>query len=226
MKTLLLVCLFLPSLAFGQSNLLGDVQAERAKYPATMTRAQVADLLNAVAWKNRADGWGLLKKGAGNSCPLRDVSISCDILIHRGSINHYDVLIDAENTARPTWNLVGPCVLGPSSGCAMENFLAPVQPNGEPGPQPDPDPLPPPVDLGPIISRLNALEASRDAQQRILEGALADLAVARSEANMAQAGVSLLADKVKALEARPIVTGCKASANLGFARIPVSCSVQ
>jgi hypothetical protein len=61
-----------------------------------MTGAQEADMLNAVAWKNRASGWGLLRKGSGNSCPLRDTYVSCDILIHAPTIQHFDVLIDAE----------------------------------------------------------------------------------------------------------------------------------
>lgn len=114
--------------AHAQSSLLGDVQAERAKYGPSMSRAEVASLLNAVAWRHRAEGWGLLRKGSGNSCPLGDTFISCDILVNARTVTHFDVLIDAENTARPNWGDDGPCVISPSSGCAMSNFMAPIDP--------------------------------------------------------------------------------------------------
>ncbi len=141
MKRLLLVCvlLLLPSQGWAQTSLLGDVITERAKYGPSMTAAEVGQLLNAVAFRHRSEGWGLLRKGAGNSCPLGGTFISCDILIHAPSIQHFDVLQDAENTARPQWNNVGPCVLGPSSGCDMSNFLAPLDPGG-PSPVPTPTP--------------------------------------------------------------------------------------
>lgn len=147
MKKLIGVWLFvlLAGPAFAQTSLIGDIAAERAKYPASMTPAQVAQMLNAVAWNHRAEGWGLLRKGSGNSCPLNGTYISCDILIHAPSIQHFDVLRDAENAALPQWNNVGPCVLSDSSGCAMSNFLAPVDPGGSTPTQP-----PPPTTTGPI----------------------------------------------------------------------------
>src|SRR5678815_4379930 len=55
---LVAVLLLLPSPGWAQASLLGDLQAERAKYSVSMTPAQVAEMLNAVAWKNRAAGWG------------------------------------------------------------------------------------------------------------------------------------------------------------------------
>jgi hypothetical protein len=132
MKALAFVftALLLAAPVAAQPSLLGDVAAERAKYGAAMSPGQVAAMLNQVAWNHRAEGRGLLRKGAGNSCPLRDTFISCDILIHAPSVQHFDVLQDAENTARPQWNLVGPCVLSDSSGCSMANFLAPFDPGG------------------------------------------------------------------------------------------------
>lgn len=117
-----------------QTSLLPTLQRFRAEYPTPMSRPQIGELLNRVAWEHRAEGWGLLKKSGGSNCPApQGVAISCDILIHAPTILHFDVLSDAENTAGPTWRLVGPCVLGPSSGCSMSNYLAPVKPVGSGG---------------------------------------------------------------------------------------------
>lgn len=178
-KWLIVVALLLlPSPLRAQQALLADLQAERAKYGASMTSAEVGQMLNAVAWRNRASGWGLLKKGSGNSCPMRDVYVSCDILIHAPTLQHFDVLIDAEGRAEPTWNLVGPCILGPSSGCEMSRYLAPFDPGGS-SPVPNPGPIvpspgtPPTLDLSAVISRLDALydqaermKADADAQRK------------------------------------------------------------
>jgi hypothetical protein len=114
-----------------QTSLLPTVQKFRAQYPTPMSRPQLGDLLNRIAWEHRAEGWGLLKKTGGSNCPApQGVPVSCDILVHAPTIQHFDILSDAENSAGPTWRNVGPCVLGPSSGCAMSNFLAPVRPIG------------------------------------------------------------------------------------------------
>lgn len=166
---LVLVLLLAATPSFAQPSLLGDVIAERAKYPAQMTAAQVATMLNQVAWNHRLEGWGLLRKGAGNSCPIGGTFISCDILVHGPTVTHFDVLQDAENTARPQWNLVGPCVLSDSSGCSMDKFLAPIDPGG-PVPPPvvvppvvvQPNPLPTTTDIGPVLLRLEALSAQAE----------------------------------------------------------------
>lgn len=168
MKRLVLAFVLFASPALAQSSLLGDVAAERAKYGASMSPAQVAAMLNQVAWNHRNEGWGLLRKGAGNSCPLGSTFISCDILVHAPSIQHFDVLQDAENTARPQWNNVGPCVLSDSSGCSMDKFLAPIDPGGAPPvvvpPVVVPPYQPPPVytDLTPVYQRLDSLSAQAE----------------------------------------------------------------
>lgn len=131
--------------------LLNDLRAARAAYPAAMSREQAATYLNDFAYSH--EGWGLLKKGSGNSCPLHETYVSCDILIHKGATDetsiHYDVAgqadFDGGNNMAPAFNPVGPCVLGPSSGCSMTNFLPPYVPAGG-GPQP---PSQPPV--GPVV---------------------------------------------------------------------------
>lgn len=127
--------------ALAQESLLNDLTASRSTYPPVMTRAQAAQLLNDVA--ARHPGWGLLKKGSGNSCPRTDgVYVSCDILIYSADGTngvHFDVMMGADFDAdagasnmKPQWISDGPCVIGPSSGCAMSNFLMPV--GGSPAP--------------------------------------------------------------------------------------------
>lgn len=126
---ILVACLLSAVPALAQSNLFPTVERLRAQYPTPMSPTQLGEFLNRVAWEHRAEGWGLLRKGGGHRCPApQGVSISCDILVHAPSIRHFDVLSDAENAAIPVWRDVGPCVLGPSSGCDMSNFLAPVRP--------------------------------------------------------------------------------------------------
>ncbi|MBI2068707.1 MAG: hypothetical protein HYT67_01195 [Candidatus Yanofskybacteria bacterium] len=101
-------------------SLLSDVQAERGNYGTPMTPAQLASFLNAVAWKNSSNGWGLLSKPGGTNCPFASGPVSCDILFHKPSGLHYDVLIDSDGAATPTWSLVG--------SVETSRWLAPVQP--------------------------------------------------------------------------------------------------
>ena len=102
-------------------SLLSDVQAERAKYGTPMTKDELSSLLNAVAWKNQGAGWGLLSKTSGNNCPFASGPISCDILFHKPSRLVYDVLVNIEGPADPTWRLVGP-------ENDLSRWFAPVQP--------------------------------------------------------------------------------------------------
>jgi hypothetical protein len=113
--------------ARAQTSVLSTLERFRAEYPTPMSPSQLGELLNRVAWEHRAAGWGLLRKTGGSRCPApQGVEVACDILIHAPTIIHYDVLIDAEGAAIPTWRDAGPCVLGPSSGCEMSRYLAPV----------------------------------------------------------------------------------------------------
>lgn len=171
---LLLLLIAAPLLA--QSSLIGDVAAERAKYSVSMTPSQVAAMLNQVAWNHRAEGWGLLRKGSGNSCPLRDTFISCDILIHAPTIQHFDVLRDAENAAIPQWNNVGPCVLSDSSGCQMANFLSPFDPGGSVPPVVVPPVIVPPMPQPPVYTDLSQVTLRLDAMAAQMERIYADLA--------------------------------------------------
>lgn len=192
-----------------QTSLLPTVERLRASYPPEMTRAQVGELLNRVAWEHKAEGWGLLKKTGGSRCPVGNLEASCDILVHAPSVRHFDVLSDSEGAARPVWRDVGPCVLGPSSGCDMANFLAPFQPTGvEPTPVPIP---PPPVDLSAVYAQIDGLKASLEATKgeiadlRAYAGTLRDLLQGQTQAT------ETLRLRMQLVESRPVFTGCTAS---------------
>lgn len=115
--------------AASQDSLLPTLEQFRVQYPTPMSPQQLGEYLNRVAWEHRSEGWGLLAKGGGTRCPApQGVYIACDILVHAPSIHHFDVLIDAEGAAIPTWRDVGLCVLSPSSGCEMKNFVEPISP--------------------------------------------------------------------------------------------------
>ena len=105
----------IPGQPIPTASLLSDLQAERAKYGATVTHEEAGKILNAVAWKNSAAGWGLLSKTGGNNCPLNGTGrpISCDWLVHQPSLLGLDVLVAGVGTdengnwvngkATPTW---------------------------------------------------------------------------------------------------------------------------
>lgn len=187
---LIALLLLLPSPVRAQTSLLPDLQRERAKHGPSMTSAEVAQMLNVVAWAHRTEGWGLLRKGSGNSCPLAGTFVSCDILIYsRGATEHFDVLIDAEGRAEPTWQSDGPCVPGPSSGCDMARFFAPVDPGNGP---PDPPPA------GTLQAQIDALVAQLAALRA--QVANHETRIGTGEANDARID--------HYLATRPIAVGC------------------
>lgn len=222
---LVFVLLLLTLPARAQTSLLPTVERLRAEYPPKMTPAQVGKLLNRVAWEHRAEGWGLLKKTGGTRCPApQGGDISCDILIHAPSVRHFDALADTENVATPVWRDVGPCVLGPSSGCAMANYLAPVQPAGEPVPVPVPTPAPaPPVDLGPLYAQVKALTQTVEALRMWADERVAAL---HERQQALGAELSTLTARVQLLEARPVPMRCIARADLFVLRIPIACRLE
>jgi hypothetical protein len=114
--------------ATAQTSLLPTLQRVRAQYPTPMTGPQKGEMLNRVAWEHRAEGWGLLRKTGGTRCPApQGVEIACDILVYSPTAWHFDVLIDQEGAATPTWLDKGPC--NPAvSGCDMAGFVLPVAP--------------------------------------------------------------------------------------------------
>src|SRR5262245_3975193 len=221
-----LLVLLLAAPVAAQNNLLPDLQAERAKYPdGPIPAVTIAKILNAVAWAHRAEGWGMLKKGSGNSCPIAGTFVSCDILIHKPSVTHWDVLNNAEGdgtgTAAVQFNLVGPCVVGLASGCAMSHFLDPVDPSGTtsvPGPRPAPPP-----DLGPRVTMLEQQVESLTGEIRALRNhsaALRELVTAATAATDANKESVARIDKY--LADHPIAVSCRA--RLGG--VPINCSLR
>lgn len=132
---LVLVLLLLPAPSWAQASLLGDIQIERARYGpvgSPMSPAQVGEMLNAVAWKHRAEGWGLLSKTAGANVPgPGGQRIAGDILFHLPSGHHFDVCVDWEGAdtppkyCAPSWDDKGPM--------DAARFVAAVSPGNGPG---------------------------------------------------------------------------------------------
>jgi hypothetical protein len=222
----LLFVLLLAAPVAAQNNLLADVQAERAKYPeGPIPAATIAKILNAVAWAHRAEGWGMLEKGSGNSCPIAGTFVSCDILIHKPSVTHWDVLNNAEGdgtgTAAAQFNLVGPCVLGPASGCAMSRFLEPVDP-GWTAPAPVSSATTPP-DLNPRVTMLEQQVQSLTGEIRSLRDQATSLTATVTAATAATEAVTEGVARIdKYLADHPIAVSCYA--RLGG--VPISCSLQ
>lgn len=112
----------------------------RAGYPTPMTNDQLGELLNDTAWAHRAAGYGVLSKPGGARCqqPITREWISRDILA-RPDGRIFDVLIDVDGEAEPTWNEVDP--VSPS------RWRRPID-RSSPGPLP-PTPQPPPSSVIP-----------------------------------------------------------------------------
>jgi len=203
-----------------QPSLLADVTAERARFGA-VTPADVAAILNAVAWRHRSEGWGLLEKTFGANCPTATTRIACDILVHRPTGLHFDVLRDAEGSASPVWQNKGPI--------DVSRFLAPVDPGQSGGPVTPPEPPQPPVDLSPLLTRLDALE-------RLVQALSATVPPLAQQVGAQQADLERLAldserldaltARVDMLASRPIPVSCSASLNFGAGRVPISCRLN
>jgi hypothetical protein len=225
-----LFVLLLAAPVAAQNDLLPDVQAERAKYPDGPIPADtIAKILNAVAWAHRAEGWGMLEKVSGNSCPIAGTFVSCDILIHKPSVTHWDVLNNAEGdgsgTAAAQFNLVGPCVPGPASGCAMSHFLDPLDP-GDTVPTTAPEPGPPATaapDFGPRVTMLEQQVQSLTGEIRSLRDQAAALTATVTATTAAtDANTESVARIDKYLAEHPIAVSCRA--RLGG--VPIGCSLQ
>ena len=216
----LMVVLVCVQPAQAQPSLLADVTAERARYGA-VTPSDVAAILNAVAWRHRSDGWGLLEKTFGANCPTGRTLIACDILVHRPSGQHFDVLRDAEGSASPVWQNKGPI--------DVSRFLAPVEPPSIGGTVTPPEPQVPPVDLRPLLTRLDALERAVQALASTVPPLEQQVGAQGAELErLALAGERLdaLTARVNLLESRPMPVSCTASLNFGAGRVPISCRLN
>jgi hypothetical protein len=127
------------------ASLLPDVEAEYAKYQKPLKPEDYGTILNAVAWKNRAEGWGLSEKPQGNHVPAPHdrfdengqrvtVWVAYDILHHQPS----NTLWGCFNDNGPNWGLED--YHGDPNG---RPWLAPVAPSGgddgDPGDEDDGD---------------------------------------------------------------------------------------
>lgn len=135
-------------------SLLATVQDLRAEYGTPLTNPEMGELLNRIAWRHRAEGWGLARKptGARTIQPQTDVPISRDLLIHQATGDTYDVFGDVEGEARPTWNYIETGILqwvapvdpGDEQPEEPEDPSEPEVPDDPPQPDPDPQPTPEP----------------------------------------------------------------------------------
>jgi hypothetical protein len=143
-------------------NLLQSVIEERRKYPTPMTDDQCVDMCNAVAWRHRAEGWGLSRKVDGVRGRRHDgQECAHDILHHLPTNELFDVLVGAPNTAAPVWQPKGP----PQS--ADRTWVAPIATAGVSvapvAPQPPvPGPQPVTESNAAILQAVQALAARLD----------------------------------------------------------------
>lgn len=169
-----------------------------------------------VAWRLRTSGAGVLTKPSGNNCR----GFAVDIVVYPDG-HAFDILSDAGGANGPTWNVIEPVDAG--------RWRAATDPGDADQPSKPPDPPTPAVDLGPILSRLDALERAVQAldatTQSLDTKAEQTRAVVDSLAPVAGA-VEAIGARVSALEGRPIPTACSAYLNLGATRIPIPCRLQ
>jgi hypothetical protein len=110
MKTVLFL-LMLPAVAAAQiPNHAADLAALRAQYPASMNGDQTGELMGRLAFKLRGEGFGLLRKDAGNNCAVKGlpVRVSCDWILYQPTRKGCDILGDAGGsdglgTSKPAW---------------------------------------------------------------------------------------------------------------------------
>jgi hypothetical protein len=159
MAVALLVAAAAPAPAQDLNAIVDSLQAERRKYGATMNDDECVELINAVAWAHRDDGWGLSGKDFGKHGVRHDgVQVAHDVLHHRPTNKIWDVLgaAGAQSTAPRSAGDLGPG--GPPPG-SNRPWVAPVPPRGtatQPGNGGAVTPPPPPPD-GAVVAKLNEL---------------------------------------------------------------------
>ena len=108
---------------------------ERAKYGATMSDNECAELMNTVAWIHRVEGWGLNSKTSGTHGTRYDgQGIAHDVLHHQPTNDMFDVLIGAGAQSTPTWNYLG------KNQNSSRPWIAPIVPKTGGGEVPKPQP--------------------------------------------------------------------------------------
>lgn len=164
-----------------EPNLPADVCAtlheERAKLPTPLDGVQLGEMLNRVAWRHRAQGWGLSGKNFGTHVDSPAGKIAHDVL-HRNTDNRiWDVLVAAGEASTPT--------CGPALGVQTDPqrpWVAPVDPGGTEEPKEDPKEPLPSGDIDALIdllveieARLTVAEAKAEARHAQLLEAIANI---------------------------------------------------
>jgi hypothetical protein len=199
----------------GSDPIATTLQAERAKYGATITSAQGAAILNATAWAHRGEGVSLLGKSGGSHCtqPNSGTAISCDYLIvnRGGTWFGQDVLVAAPadgeqpSAGGPAGSVTFPDNMQDMINSGARSVVAAVDPGGI-------TPPPPPVDPG--VGPQGPPGPKGDKGD---PGDPANVDALTNEVNALRA-------EVDALKALRIPTGCKASVNIGI-KIGVHCEL-
>lgn len=213
-----------------KSRMVAELKRQRAKY-GTLDRVSAGALLNDAAFALRNEGWVLLGKKSGNNCdqPKTGTLVSCDFMVHGPSQRGWDVLIawDAPGGGGITnMDSEGEDLSGVIAD-GSRTLVSPVDNGGGGG-----GPVDPPVDPT-VGARLAALEAAKATLEAQVASLVAQLNDARGELSaqrdvlnnfLAQLGAQNAA--IEELKARPAPpSGCRATLNLGFARIPASCEL-
>lgn len=128
--TLLLLLLFVLPAAAQVPDQRKVLEEERAKLGATISAADAGAMLNRVAWRLKAQGFGLLAKPGGNRCPVpgSDVMVSCDWLVHQPTGLGCDVLVDGPDLDPPRSGPAGVNWCSPWVAFDTSRFVAPVPP--------------------------------------------------------------------------------------------------
>lgn len=144
-----------PAQLFAQPSLLSTLQELRRDFPTPMSKPELGELLTRAA--RSQPGWVLLLKPSGNNCPAMGTLVSCDYLVYAPTGQGFDVLIDQEGSATPTW--------GEGDRFTAERFVA-VDYQPPPPPPVDKPPVEkPPVptlDLTAVYARLDAMAARQE----------------------------------------------------------------
>lgn len=129
---------------------LDTVIAERAKYGTPLGYANAWSVINAVALKHAAEGWGLVSKPTGTN----HNGYSVDVLLNNKTGQAVDCLGDAEGEGRPGWN-----VLDAASTPTLDRWRQPVGVVVPDPVTPVPDPITPTPEPSDLAARVASLEA-------------------------------------------------------------------
>lgn len=171
MKMLVLACalsILVPAAAAAQplpAEVCATLHAVRGS-GAIASNAQLGEMLNRIAWTHRAQGLGVNRKSGGNNCPSPAGLIACDILQRQSDGAAWDVF-GAAGPGEPTTPSCGGAI-APITDPARP-WVAPVEPSGPSagdGGSSGPTTTTPPVDLAPLLARLDTLEAALRAELR------------------------------------------------------------